>query len=368
MQQEIDPRYTFFFAGSDGRTYSRQIYWDSLYAFSFKDETILGAARVVPYTDTQYALYLALKRRDREPIAPERLLGTSQRPLLDAPKGEQRADLVAAIAEVLPDRLSSIPQDVMAESEKRVEDTISEAMVHYGLRNGLGQFSDPTSPPSMERPDPTHEMSMLAGLKGEDIGWVNLSFQVNVAIKEQLRESLEANASDRTLAVYSDFEDDLWRRLYSNPEYLEFVKRVMNTQGGYLSPVVRDFLSFYTRCLGEKLGEYAEEEHIAPDILKKRLESVLGSEKEDLPHYVRNHYDLTILGYVGEKAVPEDKGDPDRTAHSFRVDSSVDLGEIVLKEIEGTLRRVLTKTFIRHNFSEHHNIKSIQYVDEVERS
>jgi len=365
MEQAIDPRYTFFFAGPDGRRYSRQVYWDSLYAFLHKDEAVLGAARVVPYADTQYALYLALKRRDRQAISPERLLETSHTPLLETPKGEERADLVASIAEVLPDRPSSIPQDVIGESQKRVEEAISGAMVHYGLGSGLDQFSDPSSLPSMRRADPTHEMLLLAGVKGEDVGWIDLSFRVDAAIKRQLRESLEANASDESLVLYSDFEDDVWRRLYSNPKYLEFVRRVMNAKGGYLSPVVRDFVSFYSRCLGEKLGEYAKEEHVDPEILEKRLESLLGSEKGDVPHYVRDHYDLTILGYVDEERVPEDEDDPDRTGHTFKVDPDIDLGQIVLREIEGAVKRFLIKTFVKYSFNEHHNIKSIHYVDEV---
>ena len=376
MQQTIDPRYTFFFVGSDVRSdpafpperrYSRQLYWDSLYAFSHKDETILGAARVVPYSDVQYALYLALKRRDRNPISQQLLPETSHKPLLGAPKEDESTDLVARITEVLPDRPSSIPQDVIAESEKRLEEAISSAMMSYGLETGLDQFSDPGGVQSMERrfEDPADALHILADVKGEDVAWLNLSFQVDAAIKRQLRENLEANVSEDTLALYSDFEDDLSRKLYSNPKYLEFVKRVMDVKGGYLSPVVRDFLSFYSRCLSEKLSKYAQQEHVDPDIMSKRLESLLGSEKEDLQYYVRDHHDLTILGCVDRGHVPEDQDDPDRTGHSFKVDPDIDLGGIVLREITGKLQRFLIKTFVRYTFNEHHNIKSIQYVDEV---
>jgi hypothetical protein len=195
---------------------------------------------------------------------------------------------------------------------------------------------------------------------------VNLSFRVDAALKEQIRKSLETDAPEGALARSPDLEFDVYRRLYSDPEYLAFVKRVLDAKGSYISPVVRDFLSFYARCLNIKLNEYARDEQIDPDTLRKRLEGILGREK-GTSYYFLDYYELTILGHVRKGKLSADQRDPDSTGHSFKVDPRTDLQAIVVSEIEDDWQRFLVRKFVEHTFNIHHNIKSVQFIDEVHR-
>ncbi len=366
-QKETDPRHTFFFVGEDGRRYSRELYWEDLYAFTIKSRCVLVASRVVPYSSAHYALYEMLKFGTRSPVLEKLLLEVSEPSIRKALEGGTVSDITGSITNLLPDRSSSVPRDLLAKAEMEFEETVSKALVSQGIEQGLDVFSDPAGVQALADrfADPTDVLHAVAGSEGGDAALINLSFQVDTAVKEQMRRNLEADVSPEAIARQSDLAFDVNRRLYANPKYLAFVKRIMDAQGSYVSPVVRDFLSFYAKCLNAKLHEHAASESTDPDILQKRLEGVLGRVKNP-SHYALNYHDLTILGYVNECDLLEDENDPDSTEHSFKIDPRVDVATITMNEVEGVSNRLLVKKLVEFVFNGHHNIKTIQFIADVE--
>jgi hypothetical protein len=258
--KEIDPRYTFFFVGEDGRRYSRELYWEDLYAFTVREKRILVATRVVPHSNSQYALYEMLKSGTRSPILEKMLPEASELSTRKALESGDLDDIVCSITDLVRDR--SVPKDLLAKAEKEFEETVSKALVSQGIEQGLDVFSDPGGVQSLaERyADPTDVLHAIAGSEAVDAALIDLSFQVDVAVKERMRENLEAHISSEALIRHSDLEFDVYRRLYTNPRYLAFVKRIIDAPGSNVSPVVRDFLSFYAKCLNARLSEHAREE------------------------------------------------------------------------------------------------------------
>ena len=315
----------------------------------------------------QYALYMAFQGKTGGPILQDLLPGNAQQLLSVASDEGENTDLVRKINEILPDHPSAVPGDMLEALEKELEETASKTLVNQGIEGGLAFFLDPqeTPAPGEKSPDPADVLHSVAGSKGHDAGFINLSFRVDAALKKQIRGSLEANVSDQALVRGSDFEFDINKRLYSNPRYLAFVKQVIEAKGSYISPVVRDFLSFYARCFNITMGEYIKEAHMDPNILRKRLEGVLGREKGTTA-YALNDYDLTILGYVSEGQLPPDQDDPDATGQSFKVGGEIDPGTIVIQEIEDHVQRFLIRKFVEHTFNTHHNIRRIHFVDEAQ--
>ena len=366
--KEIDPRYTFFFVGADDRRYSQELYWEDLYAFTVRERRILVATRVVPHSSSQYALYEMLKSGTQSPILEKMLPEASELSTRKALESGDLDDIACSITDLVRNRSSSVPQDLLAKAEKEFEETVTKALVSQGIEQGLDVFSDPGGVQSLaERfADPTDVLHAIAGSGAVDAALIDLSFQVDAAVKERMRENLEAHISSEALIRHSDLEFDVYRRLYSNPRYLTFVKRIIDAPGSYVSPVVRDFLSFYAKCLNAKLSEHAREEQIDTEILQKRLEGVLGRVKNP-SHYARNYHDLTILGYICDGEVALDENDPDSTDHSFKVDPDIDVGAITIEEIESTSNRLFARKFVEYVFNSHHTIKSIRFVADVER-
>lgn len=367
-QKEIDPRHTFFFVGEDDRRYSRELYWEDLYAFSVGERRILVAARVVPHSSSQYALYEMLKSGTRTPILEKMLPEASELSTRRALESGDLDDIAGSITDLVRDRSPSVPQDLLAKAEREFEETVSKALVSQGIDQGLDVFSDPSGFQSFaERyADPTDVLHAAAGSEGVDAALIDLSFRVDAAVKEQMRQNLEAHVSSEALTRHSDLEFNLYRRLYTNPRYLAFVKRIIDASGSYVSPVVRDFLSFYAKCLNAKLSEQAREEHTDTDILQKRLEGVLGRGKSP-SHYALNYHDLTILGYVCDGEIPVDQRDPDSTGHSFKVDPDIDVGAVTIEEIEKSSNKLFVRKFVEYIFNSHHSIKSIRFIDDIER-
>ena len=205
----------------------------------------------------------------------------------------------------------------------------------------------------------------LAGAESEDVAIINLSFEVDAALREQMRESLEQDVTAEGLVRFSDLEFDVRSRMYTNPKYLAFVKRLLDAPGSYVSPVVRGFLSFYATCLNAKIGHSVRDEEVDPAILQKRIEGILGQAKSTAYHTL-NYHELTILGYVKDREVKADSADPDSTGNSYKVDPTLDPGSLMMEEITESSSRYLARKFVSFVFNSHHHIKSIRFADDAE--
>jgi hypothetical protein len=333
MPNRIDPQYTFTFTSDATPRHSRTVYWEDLYAFTYSDRTILVATRVVPHSSAQYALYETLKSGQQAPILnrilPEASGASTQRVL----EGGAVSDIAQSVTDLVAGHTSSVPAAVVAAAERKHEAVVSEAMVRSGIEQGLDVFADPDGVQlGAGRADPWDVLHSLAGAESEDVAIINLSFEVDAALREQMRESLEQDVTAEGLVRFSDLEFDVRSRMYTNPKYLAFVKRLLDAPGSYVSPVVRDFLSFYATCLNAKIGHSARDEEIDPAILQKRIEGILGHAKSTAYHTF-NHHELTILGYVKDGEVKEDSADPDSTGNSYKVDPALDPATLMLEEI-----------------------------------
>ena len=366
MQNQIDPRYTFTFTSDANPRYSRTVYWEDLYAFTYSDRTILVATRVVPHSSAQYALYETLKSGQQAPILnkilPEASGASTQRVL----EGGEVSDIAQSVTDLVAGHTSSVPVAIVEEAERKYEAAVSEAMVRSGIEQGLNVFADPDEVQlGAGRADPSDVLHPLAGAESEDVAIINLSFKIDAALREQMRETLEQDVTAEGLVRFSDLEFDVRSRMYTNPKYLAFVKRLLDAPGSYVSPVVRDFLSFYATCLNAKIGHSVRDDDIDPAILQKRIEGILGHAKSAAYHTL-NYHELTILGYLRDGEVKEDPSDPDSTGNSFKVDPTLDPGPLMLEEITESSSRDLARKFVSFVFNSHHHIKSIRFADEVE--
>ncbi len=358
----INPSFTFTFVGETGQRYSRQHFWENLYDFSYGKEHVLVATRVVPHNNAQFTLYEMLKS-GAQGESFSQLLPDGERFTQRALESGNVSDLIGSITELVPDSPATIPQEILAEAEKQYEKAILGELVNSGIDQGLDVFSDPGGIQSLGKTFSSTDFLHHTGTNSEDNWLVNLSFRVDRVLKEQMRKSLSFYHSSEALASHSDFEFEVYKRLYSKSNYLAFVRRLLDVPGGYISPVVRDFLSFYAKCLNKKLKLFAQESDTDVDILRKRVEGILGREKGS-SHFFLNYHELTILGYVIGSRLPRDRDDPDSTDYSFKVDSSIDLGTTEIREIEDTPGRFLMRKFVEYSFNTHHNVEKVQFIDE----
>jgi hypothetical protein len=368
MTRTIDPRYQFSFFRADESSYTRQVYFEALYAFDLREGLILAAARPVPQSGMHYALYQLLQDTSARSVIGHMLPEAAGTPGLPD-HSEGSTDLVAKVEEVLPDTVTALPDDILQEYERRAETIVSESLATYGIESGLTQFDgsfDFASVP-IRGPQPTGPLNFAAGTNDEDAAWVNLSFDVDQALKRWIRDSLNAESAQNALARYGDFEDDLYRKLYTNRKYLNFIRQVMNARGSYISPVVRDFLAFYAKSLNRKLNQHAEKENVDPDIVRMKLEGLFGTVKGRSHHFL-NYHDLTILGRVPAGSLPKDEADPDMTETSYKVDPELAPDSLEIREIEGRLQRFIVRKTIHHTFNIHHNIQRVHYLDEGDPS
>lgn len=363
MDHAIEPEEQFTFVSQTGDTYTRACYWDNLYAFRYGQERILVAERAVPHTNLYEALYEAFKGQQGDMLSHRLLPEIMQKPLLNvATHGQSLQPFAESVAALIPTANHTIPEELLEKTEKNLEEVASQTLIARGIEGGLGSFAsnDATSFLSDEAAAGPSLYAALGDDK-EDKLLIALSVQVDAAIKEHMRNIM----TDDALVLHGDPEFDLSARLYSNPRYLAYVRRLLNAKGSYASPVVRDFLSFYSRCLNQKLNTHARETDTDIDTLKKRLESTLGHEKT-ASHHTFDYHELTILGFVTAGDLRPDPEDPDQTDHNFKVDPMVNIQSIHLREI--TEQRFLIQKFIHHTFNTHHNVRNVTYVDETEKN
>jgi hypothetical protein len=114
-----------------------------------------------------------------------------------------------------------------------------------------------------------------------------------------------------------------------------------------------------------KFADHIRQSDDDPDILRKRVESTLGHEKGGRHHHL-DYHELTILGRVTGPLEP-DPNDPDKTTYSFKLSPNTDALDLHLQEIHDPIQRFMIRKFVEHTFNAHHNIKTIQYIDEAKK-
>ncbi|MGA1196946.1 MAG: hypothetical protein ACO36I_10655 [Candidatus Latescibacterota bacterium] len=360
MNHALEPDQQFTFVTPSQSTYTLACYWQNLYTFTYGQERILVAERVVPHTNLYESLYHAFKGHQGDTLSHRLIPETTQTPLLNVVKeGQSLQPFIESVTALIPLKDQTLPKEWLQKTETILEETATQTLIERGITGGLGSFdtSDTTSFLS-DNASPNDVLSTLSHTEREDVLLINLSIQVDAALKKQMRTIMK----DDALQLYDDPEFDLSTRLYNNPKYLAFVRRVLKAKGSYVSPVVRDFLSFYSRCLNIKLHTHARETHTDIDTIKKRLESTLGHEKGGT-HHAFDYHELTILGYVVSGNLQPDPQDPDQTDYSFKLDSNQDIQKIHLREI--TENRFLIQKFVHHTFNTHHNVRNVNYIDET---
>lgn len=365
MERIVDPKYLFAFSSQTGRPYHCKCYWENLYVFVYGADRVLVATRVVPFHSLHESLYAAFKGQRGNTLTQHLLPQALQRPHLsvfnDASPVQTFADDIAAL---VPEQSSQLPEELIAKTEARIEEAASRIMIARGLEGGLGRFAADETVPFLARDEPGDLTQSFGGEGDEDAALIQMSVQIAATIKTQVRATLQAmykNASDIAEPVYNRYSFDIAARLYTNPRYLGFVRRLINAKGSYASPVVRDFLKFYARCFNIKFAEHLRQSSDDPDISRQRLESALGREKIG-PHHYLDYHDLTILGRVVQGDLERDPDDPDQTARSFKLRASVTPQNLRLCEIRDPIQRFAIRKFVEHAFNAHHNIKSSHYI------
>ena len=357
MEGIVDPKYRFAFSPKTGRPYHRKCYWENLYVFTYGTDRVLVATRVVPFTSLHEALYTAFKGQRGNTLTQHLLPEAVQQPYLNAFDNKSQVQIFADnISALVPEQNAELPEDLIKKTEAEIEEAASQIMIRQGIEGGLGSFASGETTPFLARgEDPTRS---IVREDDEDAALLQMSVQIDAAIKTQMREST-------ALAKGTD-SFDIAARLYTNPRYLGFVRRLINAKGSYTSPVVRDFLKFYAQCFNIKIAEHLRQSHDDPDIMRQRIESLLGREKGGRYHYL-NYHDLTILGRVDKGELEPDPDDPDKTTHCFKLPNTIDPQTLRLSEIHDTVQRFAIRKFVEHTFNARHNIKNIQYIDEISR-
>ena len=361
MNHTPNPNEQFTYISQTGNTYTRACYWDNLYAFKYGQERILVSERVVPHTNLYDALYDAFRGKEGDTLSHRLLPETIQQPLLNVAKqGQALQPFAESVSALIPTSSQTIPEELLQKTEKHLEDIASQTLIARGIEGGLGSFASNDATPFLSDEGPVgHALYNAIGDEKEDKALIALSVQVDAAIKEQMRNIMQEEA----LVLHGDPEFDLSARLYSNPRYLAYVRRLIKAKGGYASPVVRDFLSFYSRCLNQKLSTHARETNTDLSTIKKRLESSLGHEK-GASHHAFDYHELTILGFVTAGELRPDPEDPDQTDHCFKIDPITNIQTIHLREISE--QRFIIQKFVHHTFNTHHNVRNVKYIDEAD--
>lgn len=354
MERIVDPKYRFAFSFKAGRPYYRKCYWENLYVFTYRTDRVLVATRVVPFTSLHEALYTAFKGQRGNTLTQHLLPEAMQQPYLNVFKNESQVQIFADnISALVPEQNAELPEELIKKTEAEIEEAASQIMIRQGIEGGLGSFAMGETTPFLARDEPEDPTRSIVREDDEDAALIQMSVQIDAAIKTQMRESTTPSF-------------DIAARLYTNPRYLGFVRRLINAKGGYASPVVRDFLKFYARCFNIKFSEHLRQSKDDPDILRQRIESLLGREKGGRYHYL-NYHDLTILGHVVKGELEPDPDDPDKTTHCFKLSNTIDSQTLRLSEIHDPVHRFAIRKFVEHTFNARHNIKNIRYIDEITR-
>ena len=354
MERIVDPKYRFAFSFRTDRLYYRKCYWENLYVFTYGTDRALVATRVVPFTSLHEALYTAFKGQRGNTLTQHLLPEAIQQPHLNVFNNKSQVQIFADnISALVPEQNAELPEELIKKTEAEIEDAASRIMIRQGIEGGLGSFASGETTPFLARDEPDDPTRSIVREDDEDAALIQMSVQIDAAIKKHIRESGEGSF-------------DIAARLYTNPRYLGFVRRLINAKGSYTSPVVRDFLKFYARCFNIKISEHLRQSKDDPDILRQRIESLLGREKGGRYHYL-NYHDLTILGRVVKGELEPDPDDPDKTTHCFKLSNAIDSQTLRLSEIHDPVQRFAIRKFVEHTFNARHNIKNIQYIDEISR-
>jgi len=366
MERAIDPKYRFNFSNLNGRQYHRKCFWENRYVFFYNNDRVLVATRVVPCGNMQEALYTAFRGQRGDTLTQHLLPEAFRQAQLNVFNNESQMQRFADnISALVPGQASNLPDSIIEETEAQIEEIASRIMIGQGFERGLGSFASDETTPFLARDKPTDPMQYLVSEDEEDKALVQISYRIDATIKARLRDILQSNNED-ALVKHGDIEFDIATRLYTNPNYLGFVRRLIDARGSYLSPVVRDFLGFYSHCFNLKFKEHIRHSNDDPGILRKRVESILGREKTGIYHHL-DYHDLTILGRIEEGNLKPDTDDPDQTVHGYKLCDSIASQALLLSEIKDPVPRFMIRKFIEHAFNAHHNIKTTQYIDESQK-
>jgi hypothetical protein len=317
---------------------------------------------VVPHNGLFFATYLALRKQNQEPMHKKLLaeMGVKTQP---------GTNLVESFAEIVPYQSPHLPVEVAEKVEEMLDAVMERALAEYGTQAGSNALAVSTADHSLSEKKYSVSMEGLGGLAdltGEDVGWVHLSNMAYRTLQQQADAMRrESGFSENLPALQADLEYEISRRLYGNPQFLAFVRQVMEARGGFVSPLVRHFTAFYLRCLKEKVHEWEREEGVDTAFWEERLASVIG-QAEAKATYTLPHHELVVLGEVVEGEVEMDREDPDSTRRSFRLDVESLRHGIVLCEVRSKTRRIFLKGYVKRHFR--HHVKRVCFMDEVEQA
>lgn len=174
---------------------------------------------------------------------------------------------------------------------------------------------------------------------------VMVSFGIDHAIKDHISTIVDQQTAgsdpSHALALRTDLEDELRKRLYSDPKYLTLLKWVMEAEGSFTSPMVSDFLTYYFNCIKERVTALSTSGDFNPTFWSERLESALSKgearEKDAKPYHL-----VTLLGFVVAGELPiEDRYLPHFHDRIFPVDPALDLATIQLRHLSALAKKAL---------------------------
>lgn len=334
-------RYLFTFLGEDDARYTRRLYWQSLHVVAHRGRNTLVAARVVPRTGELFALYLAFKRQRRavhRELLPELCANTP-------PDSAEQLSVCRSIVDLLPAEPSDIPAPVLEQSQALLEAAVGDAMAR-----GL-PIMDLTRPSTASTGMPwllaprmvgSGRLDVLAGLNAEDVSRVRIGFEVHSALEERIAQIAQAAAAQAgagsVVTLQRKVESELMAALHRDRRYLDFVQWVMDAPGGFVAPVVKDFLVFYWRGIRQTVEERSEKGQFDAGFWRERFQALLGEMEAESLH-THPYHGITVLGDVlrGELVLGEGRGEALATVHDVR--PATDLKSILLKPVRGRVRR-----------------------------
>ena len=340
------------FVGANGLGYTRTVYADKLYVFSTHKGQLLTSTRYVPFNDLLFATYMALRvTRDEEddtPALPSFVEETQDLQLRD--------DGIIPFAETA----LSLPPKIEQKAHDLIASTYQKVVADATLGGSLGPAPDLTR---MDQAlgdrfaTPMDLLSFVTGLDGRDVGWITVGNSLFHEIN-QVAKDLHGRGGEFLPVAGGDAEYEFSKRLYGDPRLLKVVKRVLQSKGGFVSPLVRHFVLFYLKWTKEQLqtgGEYP--------FWQQRLESTIGRAEAKSGGFLP-YQAITILGFVRHGIIDHSADDPDCTNRRFHVDPTYPLDDVVLEEVTDNVLRAFLKGFVKVIYP--YNIKQVQFVDELE--
>ena len=352
MTNDAHFSHTLSFVGASGLGYTRTVYADKLYVFSPHKGQLLTSMRYVPFNDLLFAAYMALRAtRDEEddtPALPSFVEETQSLQL--------RNDGVIPFAETA----LSLPPEIEQKAHDLIASTYQKVVADATLGGSLGPAPDLTR---MDQAlgdrfaTPVDHLSFATGLDSRDVGWItvgnSLFHEINQAAKD-----MHGRGGELLPVAGGDAEYEFSKRLYGDPRLLKVVKRVLQSKGGFVSPLVRHFVLFYLKWTKEQLQTSGED-----PFWQQRLESTIGRAEAQSGGFLP-YQAITLLGFVRHGDIVHSADDPDCTNRRFHVDPTYPLDDVVLEEVTDHVLRTLLKGFVKAIYP--YNIKQVQFVDELE--